>query len=171
MDFLDARSDCGDDGTELECDVCIVGTGAAGMAIACELEGSPWDVLAIDGGGLTVAADTQALHDLDNIGYPLREDVVPRWRYFGGTTHTWGSKCVELMPSDFARRDYVPDSGWPISLDDLRPFYRRAAAWLELSDAGSADPEAWRDDSSYRAITSEGIAPTVIAWTPIQNVA
>ncbi|MEO0852317.1 MAG: hypothetical protein AAFY15_02265, partial [Cyanobacteria bacterium J06648_11] len=171
MDFLDAHRDGVDDGVEFECDVCIVGTGAAGLAIACELDGTPWQVLAIEGGGLSVDADAQALNGIENVGYPLRKDVVARWRSFGGTTHTWGSKCVELTAIDFAKRDYVPDSGWPISLDELKPFYRRAAGWLALHDTGSANSEAWSGDPHYQAVSDADITPTAIAWTPYQNLA
>ncbi len=34
-------------------------------------------------------------------------------------------------PIDFEVRDYVPNSGWPISYADLEPFYIRANAFCE----------------------------------------
>jgi choline dehydrogenase-like flavoprotein len=55
---------------------------------------------------------------------------------FGGTTSIWGGRCVPLDPIDFERRDYVANSGWPISYDEVARYYPRA---LEYCDAGTFD--------------------------------
>jgi choline dehydrogenase-like flavoprotein len=57
-------------------------------------------------------------------------------RTLGGSSWLWGGRCVPFEAIDFEARDYVPHSGWPISRDDILPWYPKAAAYL---DCGSAD--------------------------------
>ena len=48
--FRDAREI--PDGTVLDCDVCVVGTGAAGVTCALELRGAGLRVIVLEAGGL-----------------------------------------------------------------------------------------------------------------------
>jgi choline dehydrogenase-like flavoprotein len=57
----------------------------------------------------------------------------------GGSTTIWGGRCMPFDPIDFETRSQVPGSGWPISLDDLAPFYPQANA---LAEAGRFSYEA-----------------------------
>nr|WP_244422865.1 GMC family oxidoreductase [Bradyrhizobium sp. ORS 278] len=57
-----------------------------------------------------------------------------RERRFGGSSTIWGGRCVPLSPSDFERRPYVANSGWPISYDELAPFYARALTYCEAGE-------------------------------------
>ena len=43
-----------------------------------------------------------------------------RIRSLGGTTGHWNGWCRPLMPQDFERRDYIPDSGWPLKYLESR---------------------------------------------------
>lgn len=86
----------------------------------------------LESGGVDFESDIQALADGPSTGhdyYPLADS---RLRFFGGTTAIWGGRCAELNPIDYERRDWVPHSGWPISQDDLRPYYDQARALLGL---------------------------------------
>jgi choline dehydrogenase-like flavoprotein len=56
-----------------------------------------------------------------------------RHRRLGGSTAIWGGRCMPFDPIDFEARSSVPYSGWPLSYDDLLPYYPRANA---LSEAG-----------------------------------
>ena len=40
--------------------------------------------------------------------------------------------CVPLDPIDFERREWIPHSGWPITLTELQPHYDRACERLEI---------------------------------------
>src|SRR5258706_9577103 len=50
--------------------------------------------------------------------------------------------CSPFDEIDFMKRDWVPDSGWPITRKDLDPFYVRANEKLKLS--ASYDLEYWQ---------------------------
>ncbi len=127
---------------ELSTDVCVVGGGPAGISIALELAGGPWNVVLLESGGQEYDVRSQALYEGRNVGrdyFSLRYDRI---RYLGGTTHHWGGWCVPLAPGDLEFRDWVPDSGWPISWQELDRYYPRAQELCEL-DRLDYDPYSW----------------------------
>lgn len=117
----------------LEADICVVGTGAAGIPLALELAESNRQVLLIESGGFKESKEVQALYQGGVIDEALHSPSDKyRQRRFGGSTTIWGGRCMPFDPIDFERRDYIPDSGWPIGYDDLAPFYSKAHEYLEL---------------------------------------
>jgi choline dehydrogenase-like flavoprotein len=118
-------------GTRLETDVCIVGAGAAGITIARELIGFPLRVIVLESGGFQFDPETQDLFEGPSVG--LRYDLkAPRLRFFGGSTNKWGGICRPFEEADFAAREGIPFTGWPIGKRDVDPFYRRAERVVRL---------------------------------------
>lgn len=120
--------------TQLHADVCIAGAGAAGVALARSLVKRGHDVCLLEAGGLDFEQATQDLCAGQNVGMEYYQLEHSRLRFFGGTTNIWGGRSVPLERMDFAQRDWVPHSGWPISLDDLQSYYEIAHDSLELGD-------------------------------------
>ena len=92
------------EGAELRADICIVGAGAAGITIASQLDGGRQTVCLLESGGQHLEEDVQALYDLDNIGYPIRENFMARVRYFGGSCNLWAGRAMKLSAVDFKTR-------------------------------------------------------------------
>ena len=115
-----------EDGTVVEADLCIIGAGAAGIAMAREFIGSGHQVCLLESGGFEIDADTQSLYQGDIVGQPYYELDTCRLRFLGGTTNHWAGWCGPLNPIDFEERAWVPHSGWPIGRADLDPYYLRA---------------------------------------------
>ena len=135
--FVDARS--APSGSVIETEVCIVGAGAAGIALAREFIDSGFRVILLESGGAEPDKATQDLYAGSDIGRPY--DIFPtsRLRYFGGTTNHWGGVWCDLPTSlDFEMREDVPYSGWPFPLSYLEPWYRRAQPILKLGPYGYA---------------------------------
>ena len=126
----------------LEAEVCIVGAGAAGVALARDLMKAGRDVCLLEGGGMDYEDNTQALFEGENVGMEYYDLDHSRLRFFGGTTNIWGGRSVPLDPIDFKKRDWVPHSGWPITLDDLQDYYRIAHDSLELGEY-DYEPGMW----------------------------
>ncbi len=122
------------DDIQLEAEVCIVGAGAAGVALARDLMNAGRDVCLLEGGGMDYEERTQSLFEGKNVGMEYYDLDHSRLRFFGGTTNIWGGRSVPLDPIDFEKRDWVPHSGWPITLDDLQRYYRIAHDSLELGE-------------------------------------
>src|ERR1019366_1157622 len=128
--FIDARSVPA--GTTVESDLCIVGAGAAGIAMALEFLNAGLRVSLVESGGLEFEPDAQALDAGQSVGRPYQDVATDRARYFGGTTNLWGGWCMPLDPIDFEPRDGLPYRGWPIDRTELDPWYEKAHKVLHL---------------------------------------
>jgi len=128
---------------EFSCDVCIVGSGAAGLALASEFRNTRLKIILVESGGLDPEPATQALYDVDISGLPHPGSTEGRFRICGGSTTQWGGQALPLMPHDFERRDWVPHSGWPISYDAVASYYPRALRFL-LVDAMNFDTDLFQ---------------------------
>lgn len=115
-------------------EVCIIGSGAAGITLARALVREGHDVILLESGGFDFEQGVQDLYRGDNVGMPYYDLDQARLRFFGGTVSIWGGRCAQLDPIDFAVRDWVPHSGWPIGKADLEPWYAKAHAFFELGD-------------------------------------
>ena len=114
------------DGTLIETDVCIIGGGAAGISMAQQWAGSSLDVTLLESGGLVADPGTQALNRGRIFGRSYFRLDEARSRRFGGSTNCWHGMCRPFEAFDFEERDWVPGSGWPFGLAELRPHYERA---------------------------------------------
>jgi choline dehydrogenase-like flavoprotein len=123
-----------DESPEILCDLCIVGSGAAGLAIMSEIADSGLKTVILESGGLSQEPLTQALYDVDISGLPHPGATEGRFRVCGGSTTQWGGQALPLMPLDFERREWVPHSGWPISFDELASYYARACQFLQVDN-------------------------------------
>ena len=115
---------------ELDADLCIVGAGAVGIAIALEFVGTRLRVVVLESGGERPEPDTQRLYDSRLLGLGPSTVHEGRARVFGGTTTMWAGQALPLDRIDFSARPWVLHSGWPISLAQLEPYYRRAERLL-----------------------------------------
>ena len=122
--FVDARSM--PNGTEIEADVCVVGSGAAGLSLAHEFLDQSTKVCLIESGELEADDKTQDLYDGQIVGHPYHALDIARTRQFGGSTNCWGAYCRIFDQLDFEVRETIPHSGWPFGLQDLLPYYERA---------------------------------------------
>ncbi|NOZ09923.1 MAG: GMC family oxidoreductase [Gammaproteobacteria bacterium] len=130
--LIDARTLV--NGHTVEADICIVGAGAVGIAMALEFNGSNKKVAVMESGGLDLDSRTQSLYEGDHVGRPTYPLGRNRLRYFGGTTGHWAGHCRPFDQFDFSVRDWIPHSGWPIKIEELEPYLERSQPILGLGD-------------------------------------
>ena len=147
MPILDTSAFAGNEAVPdcLQCDICIIGTGPAGITIARELSNTPLRVTVLESGGAERQADTDALNEIESIGWPR---VIDQWlvrnRILGGSSSTWGGRCAPFNEVDFQFRDWVPYSGWPFKIDDMISYLDRSATYLGLgTGSGFIDDRVW----------------------------
>lgn len=144
-------------GTTVHADVCIVGSGAAGLTLAQRLAGTTLDVLLLEGGGLehdqAVEDDTFAI---DLLGLPQQNTIASRGRWYGGSTSLWFGRIARLDPIDLEQRAWVPHSGWPITVGQLRPWLSTAATVLDVPHFDKLDIGAWERNPTIDMVMGEG---------------
>ena len=163
MEFFDARQ--ADPEQTVTADICIVGAGAAGIALAREFIGTPFRVALVESGDRVFRHRTQFLYKGENKGianYPITHS---RFRMFGGSTTRWGGQCRPLTPLDFERRDAIPHSGWPFDADHLQPYYDRAQTVCHLGTRDYA-PDSWLDRTANRlSVPSESLETRIFQFS------
>ena len=124
-------------------DLCVVGSGPVGMALALEFEQLGRDVVVLESGD-------EELNP--TIGEASRAEIADARRHaemdlavcraLGGTSWTWGGRCVAFDEVDFLDRDFVPDSHWPVTQQAIQPWYKLASKYLLCGDDSFAIPYA-----------------------------
>ena len=131
--LVDARSVAHD--ADVHADFCIVGAGPAGLSLAEALSRNGARICILAGGARAPDARAQSLCDAETVGDPYLAPIETRRRQIGGNSNVWsirlgdgrvGVRYVPFDRLDFERRSWVPNSGWPITYDDIAPYYRRA---------------------------------------------
>jgi choline dehydrogenase-like flavoprotein len=121
-------------GEIVQTDLCIIGSGPAGLTLAREFFGTSIQILIVETGLAAHAPEIDALSQIESVGAPrIMDQTLVRNRVFGGTSHTWSGRCTPLSAIDFAARPWVPYSGWPIAQDELQPYVERSCAFLRLA--------------------------------------
>ncbi|MDX2470000.1 MAG: GMC family oxidoreductase [SAR324 cluster bacterium] len=124
---------------QIEADICIVGSGAAGMALANEFKDYKGRVVMLESGEMNYNEKIQGLHkgvfSYHGLGRRVKSEKIldrDRLRAYGGTSKLWGGMCATFDEIDFEKRSWVPYSGWPFSREHLLPFYDRASKFLKI---------------------------------------
>ncbi len=135
-----------------EYDVCVVGAGPAGLASGFAAHDHGLKVLILEAGderpnpaGLTISPCSDGGLEIVSVAA------------LGGTSTLWGGRVVPLDAFDFA--------AWPIALEDLVPWYHRAAQFLGVETLYERPPpEALARLKDFAAARCE-------TWTPQPNMA
>ncbi len=113
-------------------DICVIGSGAAGLTVACHAAGK-LRVLVLEAGGRDPAPGDDAWLTGASSDFTLTGFLNGRARAFGGATRRWYGQCIRLDPIDFEPRPWVPHSGWPLAARDLDAHYDRAEQFVGIA--------------------------------------
>ena len=124
-------------GASVACDVCVIGSGAAGVSAALRLQERGLTVCVLEAGGTEADGATTALGDVECADLPIGPESRNRW--FGGSTNTWWGKVAPLDPIDLSVRPWLPLSGWPLGAAELARYCTEACALMGLPDVAAMD--------------------------------
>jgi choline dehydrogenase-like flavoprotein len=113
-------------------DVCIIGSGPAGVTLARRLATRGLSVGLFEGGGESLTEESQELYQGTTAGQPYYALDAARLRFFGGSSNHWGGWTRPLDEYDFTPKAHSPLSGWPIAKADLDPHAAEADEILDL---------------------------------------
>lgn len=144
-----------------DCDVCIVGAGPVGIALALACERRGLSVLVIESGQEApdrFAAALAAGHAVNAQHHA--PTAIAMHRGFGGTSRWWGGRCVPLDDIDFTRRPHVSGPAWPIAHSDIVAWHEPAAEFFGIAAARFVAPAGpWNEFGDARCDQLE-------RWTP-----
>ena len=129
-----------------DCDVLIVGAGATGALAATVLAQGGLDVLCLEQGAWVEpgdhphyssdwtwqrrtnwSSDVNKRHHPDDYPVETNSSQVLMWNGVGGSTNVYSAIWPRFRPSDFRKGDeHGLAPNWPISYEDLAPFYEKA---------------------------------------------
>jgi len=118
----------------------------------------------LESGGERRDPEIDALNDIENIGrLRVRDQWSVRNRILGGSSHTWGGRCGPFDAIDFEQRDWVENSGWPITMQELDPYMDRSTGHLGLVlGSGYSDQRFWsiaRRNAPKREVAANLLLP------------
>lgn len=132
-----------------ESDICILGGGVAGIVLARELLGKFKKIILLESGGENYTQEAQELYapSTKNKSY-YPDPTYSRLRFLGGSSNHWENNTSPLDPMDFENRSWIPNSGWPISFNDLESFYPKAEVYCGVKGNGY-DTDEWVNKLAY----------------------
>jgi GMC oxidoreductase len=113
-------------------DVCVCGTGPAGVTIARKLASHGKKVILLEAGGLSFTDQSQEHYKGKNVGRTIWLESL-RLRYLGGTSNHWEGICALLDPITFESHDDGHLPGWPISRDQVLSGLDEAKEILDIA--------------------------------------
>lgn len=125
------RSETGFGGAEIgPFDVCVIGSGFAGTHLALELVAAGYRTVIVEAGS-DLPSDTSRSFPVENAGEIDYPATATRAIALGGTSTHWSGVVNRLRPSDFRLSStFGMDVDWPITYEDLEPYYCRAETAL-----------------------------------------
>lgn len=160
------------DAASISTDIAIVGSGVGGGTLAYALRGRGAKVLIIERGGYLPreAENWSPTAVFAENRYKTREQFLDgRGRPFqpgifygvGGNTKTYGAALPRLRREDFEAIE-TPEGvspAWPISYDDLEPYYAQAEVLFNVHGQAGIDPtEPYRStDFPFPAVPHEPV--------------
>ena len=113
-------------------DMCVIGTGPAGLSLARRLAGHGLRVALMEGGDRTFTDESQRIYDGENVGVDYFPLNATRYRFLGGSSNCWGGWCRAFDAEDFQPVKHHAASGWPITKTDLDPYFAETVAFLDV---------------------------------------
>lgn len=127
---------------QIEADVCIIGGGVAGIVLARELQSSFEKIVILESGEESFKQKNQDLYSARTIKTHYFNSEKSRLRMLGGSSNHWENNTAEFLPSDFEKKNWIENSGWPIQYDDINKYYIDAADYCGTGRDGYA-PSHW----------------------------
>jgi choline dehydrogenase-like flavoprotein len=155
--------------SQIRCEVCVVGGGAVGLALAVTLAEKGVDVLVLEGGGATLESKSHALQRGESIGHPFANIDVGRYRVLGGSTAYWGGQVYPFDSFVTGERPWVNHAAWPVKPEELEAYFSRAYELVGLGEAELNDARVWSLIGDMKPEFSDHFNMVMTRWIKTRN--
>lgn len=139
-------------------DICVVGAGPLGIALALACRARGMIVLLLESGTEDATPEKAALSEARIVDEKRHASMsVAVRRALGGTSRWWGGRCVPYDDVDFEQRPFALDAAWPVGHDDIKPWYKAAADFFGCGPAHFATEATQYGDAKFDQLER---------WTP-----
>ncbi|HWT51275.1 MAG TPA: hypothetical protein VN113_03740, partial [Caulobacter sp.] len=139
-------------------DICVVGAGPLGIALALACRKRSLSVLLLESGTEDATPEKAALSEARIADEKRHASMsVAVRRALGGTSRWWGGRCVPYDDVDFEQRGFALDAAWPIGHDEIKPWYQAAADFFGCGPAHFATEATRYGDAQFDQLER---------WTP-----
>lgn len=135
--------------TKLHTDVCVIGSGTAGIFLASALRRRGARVLLLEVGDALARRPAEVGQSVDQRGTHYRGADLGRSFGLGGTSVLWGGQMIPVTPLDMAARRWIGVDAWPVKPDDLTLYFDEVATVFNLPKAAGIE------DNGDEAIVSQ----------------
>lgn len=152
----------------VECEVCVVGAGPAGLTLALDLARSGRDVVLVESGGRIADANVQSLGNAMSFEAARHAPMnLATRRQWGGTSTIWGGRCVPLDAVDFEARSARGDSAWPLTYEELATYYGKACEYAVCGAPEFTTAEVFATSSAIVPgfVDGEVLASSLERWS------
>jgi choline dehydrogenase-like flavoprotein len=149
--------------------IVIIGGGTVGLYAAHELIRRGKEVLVIESGSESLGNfDTDTY---DSIGKTHEGIRIGRSKSLGGTSNLWGGQLVEFQPVDFLGREWLPDSKWPVTYEEVAAYHRQTYENLGIGPEFQDDALVLKQAGVPNAGFRNGIEVFLTRWLKIPSMA
>ncbi len=147
----------------------IIGGGTIGLYAASLLAKRGKEAVVIEAGDSHLGRfDSESFESVGRAHTGIR---LGRGRNIGGTSSLWGGQLVEFLPIDFAGRDWLSGSKWPIRYEEIAPYYAPTYVNLGISPKLIRDEDVWRGVKTRRPDLGPEFEVFFTRWMGTPNVA
>jgi hypothetical protein len=129
-----------DDNVAYDADLCIIGGGIAAYTLLSALSDTSMRVIVVERGGMKPGPDQESEKACHVSGHSFTGHLEGRYFGLGGTSEYWGGQALPLEEFDLTKKEWIDFSGWPISLEEISPYYPDAEKLFQV------DPIAYSTD-------------------------
>jgi choline dehydrogenase-like flavoprotein len=149
--------------------IVIIGGGTLGLYAAHELVRRGKDVLVIEAGSEVLG--NFAPETYDSVGKTHEGIRIGRSKSLGGTSNLWGGQLVEFQPVDFMGRDWLPDSKWPVTYEEVAAYHRKTYENLGIGPEFQDDAAILKQAGVPNPGFGKGMELFLTRWLKIPSMA
>jgi choline dehydrogenase-like flavoprotein len=164
--LIDLAQQSGD--TCLEADVCVLGSGPAGLTLARALAVQGVSVAIVEKGPHT----PELRPDMTDFVCGRREykgATLGRAFGFGGTSGVWGGGLLPIRPAELSARKSGDATAWPIAYSDITEHFGPLQAWLGVNALPFDLEFARQTRHPLAALDWQGLDPRFLKWIPFRG--